>query len=237
MNDVQTALAFLDRLSDRGRQLQSALAADPRNGPALDAMRAWQADVAAAINELSGGSKAHWLSKAFSGAFLITTPQHADGALVVEAPAADIVRRLLEVLGQAHASLLRVADGTAAFEAPPPRRFEFVRDAAIRPILEQAYLDAERAVDTGEVETAFMTYCSILEAVITDALQADVSRLSFDQRIAAAESAGLIRGGCARLPPSARQYREHRNQAISIRDATVVRQVLRVVMRDLDPGR
>ena len=29
---------------------------------------------------------------------------------------------------------------------------------------------------------------------------------SFERRIAAAESAALIRGGCARLPPVARNY-------------------------------
>jgi hypothetical protein len=62
--------------------------------------------------------------------------------------------------------------------------------------------------------------------------------LSFDDRIAAAEAAGLIRGGCARLPAAARAYRDSRPApAISERDAKVARQVLRVVMRDLDPGR
>jgi len=62
--------------------------------------------------------------------------------------------------------------------------------------------------------------------------------MSFDERIRAAEAAGLIRGGCARLPAVARAYRDADQQsAITERDAAVTRQVLRVVMRDLDPGR
>jgi hypothetical protein len=63
--------------------------------------------------------------------------------------------------------------------------------------------------------------------------------MTFESRIAAAEKLGLIRGGCARLPPVARAYREvaESDAAISERDAKVARQVLHVVMRDLDPGR
>jgi hypothetical protein len=68
---------------------------------------------------------------------------------------------------------------------------------------------------------------------------------SFERRIAAAESAGLIRSGCARLPTVARAYRdltdadgELRGDAdVSEREARLAGQVLRVVMRDLDPGR
>jgi hypothetical protein len=69
---------------------------------------------------------------------------------------------------------------------------------------------------------------------------------SFETRIAVAEKAGLIRGGCARLPPSARAYRDvadvdgaagSATTPISERDAKIARQVLHVVMRDLDPGR
>ena len=60
-----------------------------------------------------------------------------------------------------------------------------------------------------------------------------------DKRMAAAEKTGLIRGGCARLPPVARAYREvlESNAVVSERDAKIARQVLHVVMRDLDPGR
>ena len=248
MSEVDTALGFLDRLADRGRQLRSAIAAaGPSNAATLDSLRTWQTDVAVAVNELSGGSKAHWLSKAFSAAYLIATPRSGDRELVVEAPAGDIVDRLLGVIGQARTSLSQVADGTATGmpgEPPAPRRFEFVHDQAIRPVLEQACTDAERALDSGDAERAFMTFCSLLEAIISDALShashgRAISALSFDERIAAAESAGLIRASCARLPPSARQYRERLGESASasIRDASVVRQVLRVVMRDLDPGR
>ena len=68
---------------------------------------------------------------------------------------------------------------------------------------------------------------------------------SFDDRITAAERKGLIHRGCARLPPVARRYRDltdadgqlRPDAAVSERDARVAGQVLRVVMRDLDPGR
>jgi hypothetical protein len=69
--------------------------------------------------------------------------------------------------------------------------------------------------------------------------------MSFEMRIAAAENAGLIRGGYARLPPVARTYRDltdangelRPDASVSERDARVAGQVLLVVMRDLDPGR
>jgi hypothetical protein len=68
---------------------------------------------------------------------------------------------------------------------------------------------------------------------------------SFDTRLAVAEKAGLIRGGCARLPAAARTYRDlttadsesDPEATVSERDARQAGQVLRVVMRDLDPGR
>jgi hypothetical protein len=286
---AQTALVHLERLAARGRRIGAALREnEARDGLAAE-MRAWQTDVAVAVNELSGGSKAHWLSKAFSAAYLIATPQSGDRqlepfsplnqpksvepgakvrtALVVEAPARDIVDRLLAVVAQAHTSLTQVAAGGVSIEPPAPRRFEFVHDAAVRPVLEQACTDAEHALEGGDAERAFMTFCSVLEAIITDALHhagigdlgfgvrgdsgegiGDQSQIpnpesqrvpTFDERIAAAESAGLIHAGCARLPSTARRYRErHGSDApASTRDARVVRQVLHVVMRDLDPGR
>ena len=69
--------------------------------------------------------------------------------------------------------------------------------------------------------------------------------MTFDSRIAAAEGAGLIRGGCARLPPVARSYRDltdaggelRPDRTVSEREARLASQVLHVVMRDLDPGR
>jgi hypothetical protein len=117
-------------------------------------------------------------------------------------------------------------------------------------VLEEAFLDSGRALDEGDFTRSLLTSCSVLEAIITDALQhrgssalrdplSDLTRFSFDERIAAAEQCGLIRGGCARLPPLARTYRDaaDTDRGASERDAKLTRQVLHVVMRDLDPGR
>jgi hypothetical protein len=141
--------------------------------------------------------------------------------------------------------------------APPTHWFDFVRHAALRPVLEQAYLDSGRAFERGDFAGCLTMSCGILEAIITDALEhrgprdrgLDPSRraaignsqsaTAFESRIAAAEKAGLIRGGCARLPAAARGYRSSGGGtlAVSERDAKLTRQVLHVVMRDLDPGR
>ena len=65
-----TAIAHLDRLIARGRHMADAMdAADAPPG-----VEAWQQDCAAAIAELSGGSKAHWLSREFSAALLVRSP-------------------------------------------------------------------------------------------------------------------------------------------------------------------
>jgi hypothetical protein len=239
MTDVRAAMAFLDRLVGRGRELQASLSDDAPSAATLAAMRGWQADVASTVNQLSGGSKAHWLSKAFSAGYLIATPSGGDRELLVEARPTEIVARLLDVIAQARASLALVAGGAAPAEPSARARFDFVHDAAIRAVLEPAFIEGTRAADAGDAERAFMTFCSVLEAILTDALGADVSSMSFDDRIAAAESAGLIRNGCARLPASARRYRSRTpaDPSPTMRDAEVVRQVLRVVMRDLDPGR
>jgi hypothetical protein len=106
----------------------------------------------------------------------------------------------------------------------------------------------------------------LIEAIITDALEqfairnpqpesairdpqsamtGRVADWSFDARIIAAESAGLIRSGCARLPAQARAYRDltdldgnlRSDVTVSERDARITSQVLHVVMRDLNPGR
>src|SRR4029077_1986057 len=112
-----TSLGQLGALIERGRQI--------RNVRSVDATRAWQQECAAAINQLSGGSKAHWLARAFSGAFLVRA---ADGGVVVEADSTEIVDRILEVLAQGAASLSRLDDVEAASSgaAPRPRRFDFV---------------------------------------------------------------------------------------------------------------
>jgi hypothetical protein len=89
--------------------------------------------------------------------------------------------------------------------------------------------------------------CGVIEAGITDARLHYGSRIgdgrsiagwSFEVRIDAAERAGLIRSGCARLPAAARRCKDltdadgqlRPEAAVSERDARVVGQVLRVVM-------
>jgi hypothetical protein len=260
-----TALREIEALIERGCQIKSV--------GSVDATRAWQRDCAAAVNQLSGGSKAHWLSRAYSEAFLV---RPANGGVVVEAEAGEIVDRILDVLAQGAASLSSMdAVATASTGAPPrPRRFEFVRNAELRPVLEQAFDDSRDAFERGEFATALVLSCSVLESLLTDALSAGSGQLAddrrggpsgppsgvpsgderrggpsgpptFEERIAQAENAGIIRGGCARLPPVARAYRDLTDEAgelragvqVTERDARVAGQVLRVVMRDLDPGR
>src|ERR1039458_1745227 len=75
-----TSLVQLEALTRRGHQI--------RNTPAAEATRAWQQDCAAAINQLSGGSKAHWLARAYSGAFLVRS---AHGAVVLEVGFTEII--------------------------------------------------------------------------------------------------------------------------------------------------
>src|SRR5258705_1778262 len=91
---IETYLSHLDGLIRRGRQLRDTLAtgagstwSPPENGPssksAIAATRVWQEDCGVTINQLSGGSKAHWLARSFRDAFLIcslagTTVRTAD---------------------------------------------------------------------------------------------------------------------------------------------------------------
>jgi len=243
VTQLDTYRSDLERLIDRGRRLRGSLADDPAGGRA--ATQSWQQECAALVNRLSGGSKAHWLARAFSQAFLLRSPA---GAAIEEASQADIVGRIVDVLQQAGASLSHIGavDPQAAPRAP---QFAFVHDDALRPVLEQAYVDSRTALADGRFGVAFIYACSALEAVITDALEhsgrpRDDSQ-SFERRIAEAERAGLIRGGCARLPPRALTYRDLTDNdgtlrpdvMISEQEARHVGQVLRVVMRDLDPGR
>ncbi len=240
------SLAQLEALIRRGHQIRST--------PANDAARAWQEDCAAAINQLSGGSKAHWLSRAYSDAFLV---RPAGGGVVVEVDATEIIDRILAVLAQGATSLTRM-DVVAASSAagPQPRQFDFVHDADLRPVLEQTFADSRDALGRGEFGLALILSCSVIESVLTDALdlarprapgapEERIADWSFERRIAAAESAGLIRNGCARLPTVARRYRDltdadgelRVDTPVSEREARLAGQVLRVVMRDLDPGR
>ena len=143
--------------------------------------------------------------------------------------------------------------------ATPVRRFEFVHNTELRAVVAQAYSDSRRAFDQGRYGLALLTACGVLEAIVTDALEhkglgalgADdrpaggIAEWSFEARLAAAEKAGLIRSGHARLPLVARRYRDLApadgepgpEGTVSERDARLAGQVLHVVMRDLDPGR
>jgi hypothetical protein len=253
---IENYLSRLDGLSRRGRQLQDALAADPSSASVIAETRAWQEDCGVTINQLSGGSKAHWLARAFSQGFLMRS---TDGRAAEEVAPAEIVTRLLDVLEQAVASLSgadlgAVISASSSSAQPPPRRFEFVHNSELRPVVEQAYIDSRRALEQADYGLALRTLCGILEAIVTDALEhkglsvliasggpaEKISDWSFERRLAVAEKAGLIRGGCARLPAVARGYREQDgapSAMISERDARTTGQVLKVVMRDLDPGR
>jgi hypothetical protein len=256
---IENYLSHLDGLIRRGRQVRDTLTNDPSSKSAIAATRAWQEDCGITVNQLSGGSKAHWLARLFSEAFLMRS---AAGHAVEGAAPDEIVKRLLGVLEQAVASLTGTDDGpviSASSQAPAPHRFDFVHNAELRPIVEQAYVDSRRALEQEHYDLALRTSCGILEAIITDALEhkglgalaasdspsGRIADWSFETRLAVAESVGLIRGGCARLPAAARTYRDlnddnsgiHTKSSVSERDARLAGQVLHVVMRDLDPGR
>jgi hypothetical protein len=252
---IETYLSHLHGLIRRGHQLRDRWATDPADGSVIAATRAWQEDCGMTIHQLSGGSKAHWLARSFSQAFLMRSEggHAAEGAMP-----AEIVNRLLAVLDQAVASLSGTDDGpviSASSAQPPPHRFDFVHNLELRPVVEQAYIDSRRALEQGDYEPALLTSCGILEAIVTDALEhkglsaligsgapaGKIADWSFNTRLAVAEKTGLIRSGCARLPPVARTYRDHGENGsqttISESDARRTGQVLHVIMRDLDPGR
>jgi hypothetical protein len=255
---IDSNLSHLDGLIRRGRRLRETLEENPSDKSALVANRAWQQDIGVAINQLSGGSKAHWLARAFSEAFLLRT---ASGQVIEAVAPAEIVDRLVSVLDQAVLSLTRMGVEQSAsaspMAAPLPRRFEFVHNTELRPVVEQAYIDSRDALEQGRYDVSLINSCGILEAIVTDALEhmgldslpADgapagkIADWSFNDRLAVAERAGLIRGGCARLPEIARRYRDltdadgNPQLTVTERDARRTTQVLHVVMRDLDPGR
>jgi len=251
---VDTYLTQLGSLIRRGRDLLTLLAADPSDAFAITTNRVWQQDVGVTINELSGASKAHWLARAFSEAFLL----RAEGGRAAEGAApAEIVQRLIDVLEQAVASLTGNAESAivaASAQAPAPRRFDFVHNTELRPVLEQAYTESRRALEQGLYELALQTCCGVLEAIVTDALEhkglsaltasgapaGNIADWLLETRLTVAERAGLIRGGWARLPDVAWTYRHQSERGpatITERDARVAGQVLNVVMRDLNPGR
>jgi hypothetical protein len=250
---IDTHQRHLDSLIRRGRQLRDAIAAEPSNALALAEARAWQQHCALAVSQLSGGAKAHWLARSYSDAFLIS------GAAGAEADLTAIVGRVVGVLERAVGSLARLDDADPAVSssdsARPIRRFDFVHDEALRPVLDQAYRESRRVLENGEFGRAMVLACCVLEALLADALahlgrcgalpEGGVAEWSLDTRIAAARRAGLIRNGCARLPPIARRYRELTDSdgelragvMVREREARVAAQVLHIVMRDLDPGR
>jgi hypothetical protein len=251
---IETYQTHLNGLMRRGRKLRETLEADPSNTATVTAVRAWQEDCGVTINQLSGGSKAHWLARSFSGAFL---KRSEGGVAVVGAAPAEIVQRLLDVLDRAVSTLSQLDKGSipsTSAQGPAPHRFDFVHNPDLRPVVEEAYKDSRRALDEKDYEQSMQTSCGILEAIVTDALEhrglsvlaayglpaGKIADWSFNTRLAVAEKSGLIRGGCARLPEAARAYREQvdvEKPAVSERDARVTGQVLHVVMRDLDPGR
>ena len=251
---VELYLARLNDLIRRGQQLRDALSSKSANGSAVLKIRAWQEEIGITINQLSGGSKAHWLARAFSEAFLMRSTA---GQAVEGAPTEEIVQRLLNVLEQAVAALsgpqdVRISSSSAA-GAAEPHRFDFVHNAEIRPILERTYVESRNALEQGDYDLAMRSYCGILEAIITDALEHSgvdarsgpdvppdkISEWPFESRLAVAEKVGLIRGGCSRLPQVARTYRDQDQPELPVteQDAKRTSQVLHVIMRDLNPGR
>jgi len=252
---IGTYLSRLDDLIRRGCRLRNTLATDPSNTAVIAASRAWHEDCGVTINQLSGGSKAHWLARSFSEAFLVRSTA---GSAATEASPAEIVERVLDVLKKAVGSLSQMVT-SASPEAPRSRRFDFVHNPELRPVVEQAYTDSRRALDQGDYDLALRISCGILEAVVTDALEhqglnalvaadvpaGEIADWSFETRLVVAERMGLIRSGWVRLPAVARTHRDPsstdgENSAkatVSEGDARRARQVLQVVMRDLDPGR
>jgi hypothetical protein len=260
---IETYVTHLNGLIRRGLEVRDKLASDSSDPAAMTLTRSWQEDCGVAINQLSGGSKSHWLARSFSQAFLLRS---ANGRAVEGAPPIEIVNRLIDVLDQAIATLSGMENvpeasafwpASVAAQAPAPRRFEFVHNSDLRPILERAYADSRQALEQKDYDTALRTSCGILEAIVTDALESKgpdalaasgvpagrIGDWPFETRLAVAEKTGLIRGGCARLPAVARKYRDHAepnpamNQLVSEREARQTGQVLNVIMRDLNPTR
>src|SRR3984885_12209970 len=233
---IETQLSHLDGLIRRGRQILDRLATGASSPVVMAETRAWQEHCGATINQLSGGSKAHWLARSFSDAFLMRTE---DGRAAEGVPPTEIVKRLIVVLGRAVESLSGMAEGVPAGEVSPAlsglsstpvdtavrRRFEFVHRPELSAVVEQAYADSRRALERNEYDVALRTSCGVLEAIVTDALEhkgvqalansgapaGKIGDWPFETRLAVAEKMGLIRGGCARLPAIARTYREYSN--------------------------
>lgn len=246
----------LDHLSAEGRQLQASLASAPDSAADLAALRIWQRECAATISQLSGGRKTHWLARAFSDAVLVPLAAAESASLTT------IIDRILDVLDSAGTSLADAVAPPASplAEDPPPRaHFTFIGNEALRSGLERAYLDGQAAFSRDEFAFALITFCSILDTIMTDALErrglehlamhdppvGPIVTWPFATRMLIAERARLISRGCARLPDVARRYRAlldargeiHADVSVSSRDAKLAKDVLHVILRDLAPGR
>jgi len=168
---IETYQTHLNGLMRRGRQLRETLEADPSDTAAITATRAWQEDCGVTINQLSGGSKAHWLARSFGGAFL---KRSEGGVAVVGAAQAEIVQRLLDVLDQAVSTLSQLDKGSipsTSAQGPAPHHFDFVHNPDLRPVVEQAYNDSRRALEEEDYVQSMLMSCGILEAIVTDALE------------------------------------------------------------------
>lgn len=270
---VRPYLEHVGRLLDEGRALLEAfdsVSADPTAAPEARLLRTfhtWQMGCGQLVGQLSGGSKAHWLSRAYNQALLVTPDPPATAPRPVGRPAPpsevaprQLVERLLEVLQKARLSLQQLAEShvsSAAMQAVGAQRrhFDFVNDRALQRNLEEAYEERQRALLQGQFALALVLACSVLEAIVTDALrhraslsQAAVTALprwSLERRLTAAEDARLISHGWSRLPPAALAYQSlldpqgdlRPDASATERDARVASQVLAVIMKDLAPGR
>src|SRR5258707_10158360 len=107
-SQVENYLSHLDGLIRRGRQLRETLKTgtgstwsppekDPSSKSIIAALRVWQEDCGVTINQLSGGSKAHWLARSFSEAFLMRST--AGTAVQGAAPGANL-KQPIHVLEQ-----------------------------------------------------------------------------------------------------------------------------------------
>ncbi len=242
----------LEHLTSEGRRLRGAIASASDSAPILAALGAWQRQCASTIHGLSGGSKAHWLSRAYSESLLVPSATAESASLTT------IIDRVLDVLARAEMSLEHAGAPPAGVQ-PVRARFTFIADENLRASLERAYHDAQASFTAGSFAMALVTLSSILEAVLTEALErcgsdrlascdappGPIARWSFANRITVAERARLISNGCARLPANAREYQRlldaqgeiRPETSVSAGDAIRVRQVLHVILRDLAPGR
>ena len=124
---IQTFLAQIEALKKRGTELRHSLVQDPTNRATIAATRLWQEHCGVTINQLSGGSKAHWLARSFSEAFLVRS---ASGAAAEGTATEKIVKRLLAVLETAEASLSRQDAGPILATTPSSEHNSLAFEAA-----------------------------------------------------------------------------------------------------------